>query len=349
LFFEEPVFEGSEPRLKLETTTSGVTILVPFLPPGLGEKEIIAAQRRLLDEFLGAQDFASLTLWYYTPVSLAFTRHLECDLCVYDNMDELTAFRGAPPQLLALEEELFSRADLVFTGGQSLYEAKKSRHSQVFAFPSSIDVGHFARARVKDQKDPSDQSHLPHPRLGFFGVIDERMDTDLLRSIAEMRPDWQFVLIGPVVKIDPATLPQGSNIHWLGSKSYEELPLYLAHWDVAIMPFALNEATRYISPTKTPEFLAGGIPVVSTAITDVIRPYGELGIVEIASGPEEFVEKAANALAFGLQSRLDRVDRMLAANSWDRTWNRMFQLIQTTAHGRAPVASIPFRHEVRHV
>ena len=154
-------------------------------------------------------------------------------------------------------------------------------------FPSSIDFDHFAQARRAGDPEPADQAAIPHPRLGFFGVIDERMDIDLVAGVADLRPDWHFVMIGPVVKIDPATLPRRANIHWLGGKSYEDLPRYLAGWDVGFMPFALNESTRFISPTKTPEFLAAGVPVVSTPITDVVRPYGEKGLVEIAETPLE--------------------------------------------------------------
>src|SRR3712207_4223372 len=195
-------------------------------------------------------------------------------------MDELSLFRGASQELLDLESALFSRCDLVFTGGMSLYEAKKSRHRSVHGFPSSIDFSHFSQAR-SIQVDPEDQAHIPHPRLGFFGVVDERMDIELLAEVADLRPDWQFVMIGPVVKIDPNSLPQRPNIHWLGGKSYADLPRYLFGWDVGFMPFALNEATRFISPTKKPEFLAAGVPVVSTPINDVVRPYGEKGLVEI--------------------------------------------------------------------
>jgi glycosyltransferase involved in cell wall biosynthesis len=258
---------------------------------------------------------------------LAFTSHLECDLCVYDNMDELSAFRGASAELLALEQKLFAKADLVFTGGMSLYEAKRSRHHSVHPFPSSIEFDHFAKARRMSAPEPQDQARIPHPRLGFFGVIDERMDVDLVRDAASLKPDWHFVMIGPVVKIDVSSLPQRPNIHWLGGKSYADLPRYLAGWDAGLMPFARNEATRFISPTKTPEFLAAGVPVVSTAITDVVRPYGEKGLVEIAQTPQDVVAKAEALLARAKEPWLQKVDRHLAAGSWDKTWAAMHRLM----------------------
>jgi UDP-galactopyranose mutase len=247
-------------------------------------------------------------------------------------MDELSLFRGAPPSLLERERRLLKRADLVFTGGQSLYEAKRERHPAVHAFPSSIDAGHFGRAR-RATAEPADQAAIPRPRLGYFGVIDERIDLDLLAAAADARPDWNWVMIGPVVKIDPATLPRRSNLHYLGMKDYADLPAYLAGWDVALMPFATNESTRFISPTKTPEYLAGGRPVVSTSIRDVVRPYGDLDLVAIADDPEAFVAAAERSLArFGpgeseREEWLRRVDAFLAGGSWDRTFRQMSDLI----------------------
>jgi glycosyltransferase involved in cell wall biosynthesis len=328
-FIEEPMFEhGVRPHLAISTSPEGVIVAVPMLPHGLNGPQIMRAQKLLVDELVGSAHTGRTVLWYYTPMALPFSRHLKADLCVYDNMDELSAFRGAPPRMIAMERELFRRADVVFTGGQSLFEAKRGRHGNVHAFPSSIDAAHFAKARRKRPFELSDQDAIAHPRLGFFGVIDERMDVDLVRDAADLRPDWQFVMIGPVVKIDPASLPRRANIHWLGSKSYQELPSYLAGWDVGIMPFALNESTRFISPTKTPEFLAAGVPVVSTAITDVIRPYGELGLVEIARDPKDLVAKAEALLARPRDGWLAAVDRHLAGMSWDMTWSGMMQAME---------------------
>jgi glycosyltransferase involved in cell wall biosynthesis len=325
---EEPAYKPSVmPHISISHRPGGITIALPILPEGVGEAEAIRIQRKLVTDLLERQPDAGRVFWYYTPMAMAFTGHLECDLCVYDNMDELSAFRGASEELLALEQRLFARADLVFTGGMSLYEAKRGRHHSVHPFPSSIDFEHFSKARRMSGPEPQDQAHIPHPRLGFFGVIDERMDIDLVGNVAALRPDWQFVMIGPVVKIDPATLPQRPNIHWIGGKSYADLPRYLSGWDVGFMPFALNEATRFISPTKTPEFLAAGVPVVSTPINDVIRPYGDKGLVEIAKDPFDIVSKAEVLLARPKEAWLQRVDRHLAAGSWDKTWAAMQRLM----------------------
>lgn len=328
LVIEEPLFKpGVKPHMDVNARPQGVTIAVPILPEGLSHEDIIAEQHDLIEELIGRNATGPRVFWYYTPMALAFTSDFECDLCIYDNMDELSLFRGASRELLALEDNLFSRCDIVFTGGMSLYEAKRNRHHNVHAFPSSIDFNHFSKARTIKQ-DPADQVNIPQPRLGFFGVIDERMDLDLVVRVAEMRPDWQLVMIGPVVKIDSGSLPQKPNIHWLGSKSYGELPQYLSGWNVGFMPFALNEATKFISPTKTPEFLAAGIPVISTAITDVVRPYGDKGLVEIARNAAEVVDKAEFALARQKEPWLSKVDKHLAAGSWDKTWSAMHALMQ---------------------
>ena len=327
LIVEEPIFKpGVSAHMDVSERPQGVTVAVPILPEGLAHEDVIAEQHDLIEDMIGREATGSRVFWYYTPMAMAFTSDLECDLCIYDNMDELSLFRGASQQLIDLENALFARCDLVFTGGMSLYEAKRHRHRSVHGFPSSIDFQHFSQARSL-QADPVDQEKIPHMRLGFFGVIDERMDIDLLASVADLRPDWHFVMIGPVVKIDPAILPRSANIHWLGGKTYRELPSYLGHWDVGLMPFALNDATRFISPTKTPEFLAAGVPVVSTAIADVVRPCGEKGLVEIAHSAHETIAKIEGIFDRPKDAWLVKVDRHLATGSWDKTWMAMQRLM----------------------
>lgn len=327
-FVEEPLFEPrAKPRLEWRSEPCGIRVGLPVLPEGSTPTTITLLQRKLLDEFLAHRPKGKLALWYYTPMALPFSLHLRPDICVYDNMDELSAFRGASPRLISLERRLFQRADVVFTGGQSLYDAKRSKHRNIHAFPSSIDASHFRAARL-GRSDPPDQAAIPHPRLGYFGVIDERFDAGLVARLADLRPDWNLIMIGPVVKIDPASLPRRPNIHWLGAKSYDELPSYLGGWDAGVMPFAMNEATRFISPTKTPEFLAAGLPVVSAPITDVVRPYGASGLVEIAGTHEEFAARAQEVLIRPRADWLRRVDSHLANMSWDRTWAAMRQEIE---------------------
>ena len=320
-YFEEPLCDADSPWLHLERH-GALTIATPHIPPHCSEDVAVDLQRALLNELMAGEHIDQYIAWYYTPMALGFSDHLAPAVVVYDCMDELSAFKGAPPALTRREKELLRRADVVFTGGQSLYEAKRHAHANVRAFPSSVDVAHFARARTS-QLDPEDQRPIPKPRLGFFGVIDERMDVELLAGIMAARPEWHLVMIGPVVKIDPASLPTRNNIHYLGSKAYGELPSYIAGWDVALLPFARIEATRFISPTKTPEYMAAGKPVVSTSITDVVRPYGQRGLVRIADTVEEFVAACEAALAEDPVTRTRDADAFLRQTSWDGTWAQM--------------------------
>ena len=325
IFWEEPLgaAPGTEPSLGAKVCpTSGVIVITPMIADDVHGEARDTALKGLLDAYLHKEN-GDLVRWYYTPMMLTFSRHLEAVCTVYDCMDELKNFKFAPPELHALEDELLRTADVVFTGGYSLYEAKRASHPNIHPFPSSVDRKHFARAR-EEAIDPADQLGIPHPRFGFYGVVDERMDLDLLAQIADARPDWQLVIVGPVVKISPADLPMRPNIHYLGGKTYEELPRYLAGWDVALMPFAINESTKFISPTKTPEYLAGGRAVVSTPITDVIRHYGDLDGVKIAYDAAEFVEKCEQALAMPAGGEwLNAVDGALSQMSWDETFRQM--------------------------
>ncbi|MGI4871292.1 MAG: glycosyltransferase family 1 protein [Janthinobacterium lividum] len=333
-YIEEPFFHADdlvEPHMEVKERQNGVQVLVVHLPSRLRGQAAPAneAQEAVLQQFFAANSLTNYTFWYYTPIALNKSRSFSPVLTVYDCMDELAQFRFAPPELHEREQELFRKADLVFTGGQRLYEAKREQHADAHAFPSSIDKAHFGQARDPKLAEPADQAGIAHPRIGFFGVVDERLDIELLGSLATNHPQWQFVIIGPVVKIDPADLPHNANIHYLGGKDYQELPAYLRGWDVATLLFARNESTEFISPTKTPEYLAAGRPVVSTSIRDVVRPYGELNLVQIADDPKEFGQAIATALEQGKDTDWrTRTDDYLATISWDLTWQNMVNLMQ---------------------
>ncbi len=327
-FFEEPIYGDEPTRIDVSRREDNLFIIVPRISHADRDSgRVVEIQRELLDNFISAENINEFVLWFYTPMAMDFAAHLEPLATIFDCMDELSAFKFAPPELIENERKLLEKADVVFTGGQSLYEAKKDKHANVYAFPSSIDVAHFNQAR-SIREEPADEKQIPHPRFGFCGVIDERMDIGLLDKMAEMRPEWHFVMIGPVVKIAEEDLPRRANIHYLGGKDYKELPAYLAGWDVALMQFAMNESTKYISPTKTPEYLAAGLPVVSTPIRDVVRPYGERGFVHIASTAEEFVAACEKCLADeDTSARLQTADEFLSHNSWDKTFGEMSRLI----------------------
>jgi len=341
-FVEEPVFgEAAFASLDVVGQGDGLKVVTPQLPRDLSASQAREELERLVSELIFQERITDFVSWYYTPMALPFTRHLYPQAVVYDCMDELSLFRGAPAQLVELEEELLGAADVVFTGGQSLYEAKQTRHKNIHPFPSSIERAHFAAARDPGLREksrrPADQARIAGTKVGFCGVIDERMDLELVAGVAKLRPDWNLIMIGPVVKIDPASLPRASNLHYLGMKPYAELPQYLSGWDLAILPFARNEATRFISPTKTPEYLAAGLPVVSTSIRDVIRPYGEEGLVYIADSAEDFVRAGQSAMDGCRKDAawLKNVDAFLAPRSWDSTAAQMEKLIARAVEGES--------------
>ncbi|HAH23120.1 MAG TPA: hypothetical protein DCL77_05045, partial [Prolixibacteraceae bacterium] len=268
-------------------------------------------------------------LWYITPMAIPFSQNLSPRMVVYDCMDELSCFKDANPDISKNEAQLLRYADVLFTGGYNLYEYKKHMHYNIHPFPSSIDQKHFESGA--GSMDPADQANIAHPRVGFFGVIDERLDIELLDGLALEMPSTQIILIGPVVKIDPAILPRHKNIHYLGQKTYNQLPAYLANWDIAFLPFAKNDSTRFISPTKTPEYLCAGKPVVSTSIHDVVNPYGTMGLVHIADTVPEF----SAAIHKALEQADDKewwknVQEFLKTNSWDLTWSKMKKIILET-------------------
>jgi UDP-galactopyranose mutase len=332
-YWEEPLLVEHrdaeiEFSLDVRPLPSGVIVMTPLLSHELDQKSAVRAQRTMLNNMLEKYGIKAALFWYYTAQALSFSCDAPCSAIAYDCMDELSAFLGADPSLPALERDLLERATVVFTGGFSLYEAKRQQHRNVHLFPSGVDAAHFHPAR-QVLPEPSDQRAIPHPRLGFYGVIDERFDVSLVAMLAALRPDWHIILIGPIAKVDPATLPCAANIHYLGGKLYNELPAYLSGWDVALMPFALNDATRFISPTKTPEYLAAGRPVVSTPIVDVERQYGHLRGVWISATAASFEAaiKEALDLAGEPESWRNEADALLVAVGWDSIWNRMDAMI----------------------
>jgi len=334
-FIEEPELDTTGPvRFDRSTPSPNVTVLRPRTPlkvPGFHPDQI-ALLKPLVKDLATELNDSTVLAWLYTPMAFPLSQELGPDVVVYDCMDELSLFKGAPPELLTNEEALLQRADVMFTGGPSLYRAKRSRHHNVHCFPSSVDSAHFRRGRVNEPgtspAEAADQNGIPHPRLGFYGVIDERLDLELIDTIAEARPDWHVVLVGPVVKIDPETLPRRPNIHYFGQRSYDELPGYLAGWDVCLLPFARNDSTRFISPTKTLEYMAAELPIVSTPITDVAEPYGD--VVYLGGTPETFLAACDAALASDTAERDRRVTLMrkvLSGTSWDVTVSAMEELI----------------------
>jgi len=333
VFVEEPVYEEGEARMVISRPAPNLTVCQPHTPvqaPGFHDDQI-----PLLQPLVSAlaPDGEEVLVWFYTPMALPLLQSLHPSLVIYDCMDELSAFKNPPKQLLQRETALLNIADLVFTGGPSLFEAKRKRHGNAHCFASSVDAVHFEQALDRSNGHPL-HTGIPRPRLGFFGVIDERFDAGLIADIADAHPEWQVVLVGPIVKIDPSSLPQRQNVHYLGQQSYKALPQFLAGWDVCLLPFALNEATRFISPTKVLEYMAAELPIVSTAIRDVEEPYG--AIVAIGHDHNEFIAHCEAALAQTPEQNAAMGSAMrdiVARTSWDSTADRMHELIDKTPPG----------------
>lgn len=339
LLVEEPMHTEGQARLEKMAVAPNITVYRPHTPIhqwGFHDDQLPTLHALLADL---VPEGERPVVWFYTPMALPLLQGLNPSLVVYDCMDELAAFKNPPKQLLQRESALLNLADLVFTGGPSLYEAKKDRHANAHCFSSSVDAKHFRQALDAAISHP-DQAHIPGPRLGFYGVIDERFDTDLVRQMAAAHPEWQIVLVGPVVKIDPAELPRAANVHYMGQRNYDELPKFLAGWDLCLLPFAMNESTKFISPTKVLEYMAAEKLSVSTPITDVKVPYGD--VVAIASTPDEFIAACERMLAASTEEKARLIERMreiVANTSWDKTAGRMHELIQTTTPGETRSAA----------
>lgn len=343
IYIEEPVACEGPARLETIQVSEHIEVWRPHSPleaPGFHDDQL-PILRPLLEPALRAVGGDGPTLWFYTPMALPLASGLRPKAVVYDCMDELSAFLGAPRQMQQREAALMKCADLVLTGGPSLYDARRHQHPRVLCLPSAVDARHYAPSYALARQDEvaradALQRDIPHPRLGFIGVIDERLHTALLRALAESRPDWQVVMVGPVVKIDASTLPQAPNIHWLGPQPYELLPQIVAGWDVCLLPFAMNEATRFISPTKTLEYLAADKPVVSTPVADVVSMYGD--VVEVAADAAAFVQACERLMGEDATRQARRqADRLATVSrfSWDQAADTIKQAL----------AALPPRHQ----
>jgi glycosyltransferase involved in cell wall biosynthesis len=336
LFVEEPIYldDAVTPRLDLSEPMDRVHRAVPMLPGELRgdyDKSIVVI-RELVRRHLAADGalggmFANPIQWFYTPMPApAMIGAFDERAVVYDCMDELSKFRFAPAALVDRERYLMAQADVVFAGGFKLSQSKAKYPSNVHFFGCGVDVAHFATARSADVEVPREIASLTKPVIGYYGVIDERIDYDLLRSLAESIPDAELVMLGPVVKVDPAELPQGRNIHWLGQRQYAELPAHVKGFDVCLMPFALNEATEYINPTKTLEYMAAAKPIVSTAVSDVVHNFTP--VVAVAHSYAQFVHAVRAAIESPDQELIARGLEQAKSNSWESIVSRMERIIR---------------------
>ena len=341
-YVEEPVVGNvTQAKLHMKDTHEGVQIVIPHLPAGLNAEATVLSMKELVDVLIRDENINEYSLLYYTPMALSYSRHLKPTSIMYDCLDDQTLYKGDPQSLMAREAELMEKAQLVFTAGHSVFEAKKYDHHNIYPFPNAVDYNHFSKAR-QSLIEPDDQVNIPHPRIGFYGVIDERFKASLLEKLADLRPEFHFVIIGPVTTIDHDTLPKRPNIHYLGKKDYYALPIYISGWDCAIMPYEVNEHTKTMSPTKTKEILAAGKPIVSTSLTDVIHPYRDKGLVHIADHPEHFIECIENAMIESMNDEtwIEKADHFLNGKNWNTVFTQMAELEKAVANpyktGRMP-------------
>jgi len=275
-------------------------------------------QRRLVQSVLAGplgRSFVSPVQWFYNPMAVtAFAGRLDERAIVYDCMDELSLFRGAPPELVKRERELLAVADVVFAGGPKIWKAKKQLNENCFMFGCGVDASHFGRSRDPHLSTPADTKALPRPVFGYFGVVDERLDYHLLERLSDAT-SGSVVMVGPSTKIDPASLPRRANLHWLGGRDYSDLPAYAKTFDVCLMPFAMNEATQFINPTKALEYMATGRPIVSTPVDDVVTQFGD--VVTIARSASEFIEDCERLASKKSQTRIERGLNLARKNSWE--------------------------------
>ena len=325
LFVEAPVptrsVRRSKPSLREVPEFPNLLIMQMELPQSrwLDEEFLDSERLRLVRETLAGPLGAKFTdpvLWFYDPMGVtAFAGQLDERAIVYDCMDELAKFRFAPKELIRRERELLSKADVVFAGGPKIHSAKVRFNSNCYSFGCGVDVRHFGKARLEKTKVPAPLAEMSKPILGFFGVVDERMDYELVANLADADPNWNVVIIGPTAKINPRHRPRRANLHWLGARSYSRLPNYTKGFDVCLMPFALNDATEYINPTKALEYMATGRPIVSTAVEDVVRQFAD--VVKIARSQDDFIAQCRDAVFRPDASAIRRGIELAANNSWE--------------------------------
>lgn len=318
LFVEEPFQPNAE-----NENTSSIHQVLPNLAVFNTYAENIDSTLKLLKDKLGNQTIEMA--WFYSPSFVNALNILSFKKVIFDCMDELTLFKNAPTILIEQEKELLLKSDIVFTGGKSLYTAKQKHHHNVHCFPSSVDRKHFEKAQ-NGIKVPDEMDALSGIVVGYYGVVDERIDYELLEKTAQLCPTVDFVLIGPFAKVNPESLPSLPNIHFLGMRTYEQLPNYLKRFDVAMMPFAMNDATKFISPTKTLEYMAGGKSIISTPVYDVVRDYAQH--IEIVENAEQFTAAINKLICLHKASYYLKYQEILDRTSWDNTVSNMHNLME---------------------
>ena len=341
LFVEAPdVYDGAHvTRVDLREVTDfpNINVLQIKIPAKRRSDTtwIDQERRRVVQSLLSGplgQSFTSIVQWFYDPMAVtAFAGQLDEQLIVYDCMDELSLFRGAPPELVRRERELLALADVVFAGGPKIWSAKRELNPNCFCYGCGVDAKHFGEACDPQLRVPHDMADLPRPVFGYIGVVDERIDYELLARLADST-QGSVVMVGPWTKVDPASFPRRDNFHWLGSRDYSELPGYAKGFDVCIMPFAMNEATRFINPTKALEYMATGRPIVSTPVEDVVAQFSD--VITIANDATTFANACERAAVQPDSRQIESGLALAQQNSWESIVARLEQHIEEALRSR---------------
>lgn len=295
-------------------------------------------RREMVQEFLkgpGRGQFDNPVQWFYDPMAVpAFHGQMNEILTVYDCMDELSKFKCAPPEIRTREASLLNEAEVVFTGGRKLWESKKLSNDNCHFYGCGVEVDHFARARAAETRVPEDLANIPKPVLGYFGVVDERMDYDLVAKLADANPNWSIAIVGPVMKVDPNSLPKRPNLYWLGQRQYADLPGFCKGFNVCLMPFALNESTEFINPTKALEYMASGREIISTAVPDVISNFSQ--VVKVGYSHDEFIALCRRAVEQPDTEAVERGLEMASQNTWEMIVSKLESHIEAALHAKRP-------------
>jgi len=335
LFIEEPIYEQTVsryPTLEYSCQGPNIEVLTPRtgVPTAGFNQQQASILAPLLEEYLLANCIEDYAIWFYTPMAYSFIDYLQPKAVIYD-CTEIDSERDEDSmEWREMEEALVDHADTIFTSGPSLYDSKRDIHPNVHCLPNAVDMVHFSPERLLQTSHSSTdvaqlQEKIGFPRLGFFGVIDERIDFDLLAKVAEARPDWNIVMLGPIKNVNESELPKYPNIHWLGMHSYERLPYFLATWDVCFLPYIVNDLTGFINPCQTLEYMAAEKPVVSTAIPDIAAMYED--VAHFVHTPKQFIEQCETLLSHTAVERSALVSGMLTA-VWRMSWDNAVESVR---------------------
>jgi len=317
-------------RLERERLYVYSPLVLPLPYSRIGRAINLRLMRRALERWMKATDFHRAVVWTFLPTPLIrdLIRSLDADLVIYYCIDDLASSSVQARKISRSEVDVFREADLVFVTSEKLQERASRYNERVHLFPFGVNFPAFERVRTSTDPAPDDLRALPRPVIGYLGGLHQWVDQELMASVARAMPDASFAFVGPA-QGDVSTLSGCANVHLLGQKSHEDVPKYLKHFDVALVPYRLTEYTANVYPTKLNEYMAMGTPVVTTDLPEVRRINAEYGdVVSIADGPEAFASAIRHALADLSDAKRQRRIHVARSNGWDPRIVEMSRLIE---------------------